>query len=146
MPIKHVFVLMLENRSYDHMLGDALLSGVDAATGHPTQAVGFGGPSATSYVNWWGGFPFRPSVGLTAQVMPSDPGHGFNSTLDQLCYDLATNRTPRYPDPTTGGYPKITNGGFVKDCVSTWTDSIVVATAAGPVTVTYPDPFKYDPA
>ena len=36
--IYHVFVLMLENRSFDHMLGFAGLSGIDAVTGKPTRA------------------------------------------------------------------------------------------------------------
>jgi len=34
-PIQHVFVLMLENRSYDHMLGFSNLAGIDAVTGPP---------------------------------------------------------------------------------------------------------------
>jgi phospholipase C len=36
--IKHLFVLMLENRSFDHLLGFADLSGIDAATRGPTHA------------------------------------------------------------------------------------------------------------
>ena len=31
--IKHVFVLMLENRSFDHMLGFSGINGTDAASG-----------------------------------------------------------------------------------------------------------------
>ena len=36
-PIKHVFVLMLENRSFDHMLGVSPFTGIDAVTQMPTQ-------------------------------------------------------------------------------------------------------------
>ena len=36
-PIKHVFVLMLENRSFDHMLGVNPFTGIDAVTQKPTQ-------------------------------------------------------------------------------------------------------------
>ncbi len=36
--VKHVFVLMLENRSFDHMLGFAGLAGTDPVTGQPTRA------------------------------------------------------------------------------------------------------------
>jgi hypothetical protein len=36
-PIKHIFVLMLENRAFDHMLGFFELSGIDAVTGRPTH-------------------------------------------------------------------------------------------------------------
>jgi phospholipase C len=41
--IKHVFVLMLENRSFDHMLGFSGLTGTDAATGQPTFIDGLNG-------------------------------------------------------------------------------------------------------
>src|SRR5713101_7294622 len=37
--IKHIFVLMLENRSFDHMLGFAGVRGRDAVTSQPTQAT-----------------------------------------------------------------------------------------------------------
>lgn len=40
MPIEHVFVLMLENRSFDHMLGFSGLKGTDAVTGKPTKING----------------------------------------------------------------------------------------------------------
>jgi phospholipase C len=36
--IQHVFVLMLENRSFDHMLGFSGVSGTDAISGGPTSA------------------------------------------------------------------------------------------------------------
>jgi phospholipase C len=36
-PIEHVFVLMLENRSFDHMLGVSPFTGIDAVTQTPTQ-------------------------------------------------------------------------------------------------------------
>jgi hypothetical protein len=39
MGIEHVFVLMLENRAFDHMLGFAGLEGTDAITGQATKAV-----------------------------------------------------------------------------------------------------------
>jgi phospholipase C len=38
--IKHVFVLMLENRSFDHLLGFSQLKGIDALTGQPTTIEG----------------------------------------------------------------------------------------------------------
>ncbi len=117
-PIKHIFVLMLENRSFDHMLGAAELRGIDAETGGPTVANGLGGPH--NYSNSWGPLTFGSEVGITPQQMPADPGHGFSNTLDQLCYDPVRNHDPRYPDPVTGGYPPLTNGGFVKDWVSSW--------------------------
>jgi len=41
--IEHVFVLMLENRSFDHMLGLAGIRGIDAATGEQRAVDGLGG-------------------------------------------------------------------------------------------------------
>ena len=38
--IKHVFVLMLENRSFDHMLGFSGIEGTDASTGQRTRIEG----------------------------------------------------------------------------------------------------------
>ena len=44
MSVQHVFVLMLENRSFDHMLGFSMISGRDAETGQPdaSEADGLG--------------------------------------------------------------------------------------------------------
>jgi len=38
--IKHFFVLMLENRSFDHIFGFSAITGKDAVTGLPTQING----------------------------------------------------------------------------------------------------------
>src|SRR5258708_12948783 len=38
--IKHIFVIMLENRSFDHLLGFSNLQGIDAVTGQPTPIEG----------------------------------------------------------------------------------------------------------
>jgi phospholipase C len=38
--IQHVFVLMLENRSFDHLLGFSKIAGTDAATGLATTVNG----------------------------------------------------------------------------------------------------------
>jgi phospholipase C len=38
--IQHIFVLMLENRSFDHMLGFSGIRGTDAVTGAPTSING----------------------------------------------------------------------------------------------------------
>ncbi len=37
--IKHIFVLMLENRSFDHMLGFSGITGTDAATGKQRRST-----------------------------------------------------------------------------------------------------------
>jgi phospholipase C len=38
--IEHIFVLVLENRSFDHMLGFSTITGVDASSGQQTQVIG----------------------------------------------------------------------------------------------------------
>jgi len=38
-PIKHVFVLMLENRAFDHMLGFSGITGTDPNTGLRDQSM-----------------------------------------------------------------------------------------------------------
>ncbi len=38
--IKHVFVVMLENRSFDHLLGLSKIQGIDAVSGQPKAIEG----------------------------------------------------------------------------------------------------------
>src|SRR5919199_1025242 len=57
--IKHVFVLVLENRSFDHMLGFSGITGTDAATGGPTAIDGLTGAES----NTWQGAA-RPAAQL----------------------------------------------------------------------------------
>jgi phospholipase C len=95
--IKHVFVVMLENRSFDHMLGLSNIRGIDAVSGRPAVIEGLNANndwnldqngnkiSATSPADW---------------AMPYDPGHEFNDVKDQLC-------------GPGGIYPYISNSGFV---------------------------------
>lgn len=95
--IKHVFVLMLENRSFDHMLGFARLEGIDAVTGQPTSTEGLD-PAR----DWNTGPDGKPvPVSFPANwIMPHDPGHEFPDVREQLC-------------GVDGIYPHITNSGFV---------------------------------
>lgn len=46
--VRNVFVLMLENRSFDHMLGFSAIKGFDAATGAPTVIDGLDGTHPTN--------------------------------------------------------------------------------------------------
>ena len=46
--IKHIFVLMMENRSYDHLLGLSEITGTDTQTGQQTSAEGLKGKNITS--------------------------------------------------------------------------------------------------
>jgi phospholipase C len=47
--IKNVFVLMLENRSLDHMLGFSGITGIDAESGQATQIRGLTGNESNPY-------------------------------------------------------------------------------------------------
>ena len=103
--IQHVFVLMLENRSFDHMLGFSGIAGIDAASGAPTAINGLNGSESNSF------------NGQTYQVqqpadyaMPADPGHEFTNVLLQL-------GGPGAVYPPGGAYPPIVNTGFVDSYV-----------------------------
>ena len=101
MPIKHVFVLMLENRSYDHLLGFSQIEGVDAVTGLPTQADGLTGAES----NTWQGQVYAPVPGAE-YVMPVDPPHEFGDIL-------AAMAGPGAAYAPGGSYPPINNTGYV---------------------------------
>jgi len=98
--LKHVFVLMLENRSFDHMLGHSGIKGTDAETGAPTAIDGLTGAESNSFH----GESFVVSTGAKAK-MPHDPGHSFDAQLIQLCGYGAEY-------PPGGPYPPIDNSGF----------------------------------
>ncbi|MDQ6921261.1 MAG: phosphoesterase, partial [Candidatus Dormibacteraeota bacterium] len=101
--VEHVFVLMLENRSFDHMLGFARREGSDAITGEPTSLEVLTGSESNRLPS---GQEIQVSAG--AQYSLSiDPGHEFDDVLEQLCGPAAT-----YPGPH-GGYPPTDNSGFV---------------------------------
>ena len=98
--IKHLFLLTFENRSFDHMLGFAELSGRDAATGQPTTADGL---KRTEF-NCFQGQRFFVERGASDVI--ADPGHNFLHVLEQLCGPHATY-------PSGGPYPDVNNTGFV---------------------------------
>ena len=89
-PITHVFVVMLENHSFDHLFAMSGISGINGAT--------------TSDSNSWGGQTFYVQSGAPTS-MPSDPGHEFLDVLEQLAGVGAVY-------PPNGPYPQIDNSGF----------------------------------
>ena len=104
--IEHVFVLMLENRAFDHMLGFSGITGHNAANGDSTQINGLSGSEANTFK---GGI-YRVSRGAD-NVMPADPGHEFSNVLEQLCGPGATYQAG-------GAYPAMNNTGFVASYVA----------------------------
>ena len=101
MRIEHVFVLMLENRSYDHLLGFSPIVGIDAVTGQPTSANCLLGTEN----NTWQGQTYAVVRGAD-NVMPADPPHEFGDVLEQLC-------GPGAAYAAGGAYPPADNSGFV---------------------------------
>src|SRR5690242_4410368 len=101
LPIQHVFVLMLENRSFDHMLGFSGITGSDATSGAPTQIDGLTGAESNDYNGQ------RYAAAAPADyAMPVDPPHEFPDILLQLCGPGATYHSG-------GAYPPTVNSGFV---------------------------------
>ena len=71
MTIEHIFVLMLENRSFDHMFAFSNVPGIKVATAADTNTFG----SQT--------YACQPGA---PDRKPSDPSHGFAAVLQQqLC-------------------------------------------------------------
>lgn len=99
--IQHVFVLMLENRSFDHLLGFSGISGVDAESGLKTSVNGLSGTETNSYQGKVGRVNHPADF-----AMAVDPGHEFTDVLCQLSGPGA-KYTPGRP------YPPIDNSGFV---------------------------------
>src|SRR6185369_10012200 len=60
MPIEHIFVVLLENRSFDHMLGFSGITGTESNSG----------------------VTVHPGADLR---MPTDPDHEFENVVHQLC-------------------------------------------------------------
>ena len=117
--IEHVFVLMLENRSFDHMLGFSNIRGTDAITGEPTSINGV--TSANTNINPLNNtvVPVSTPADFSLKDIDKDPGHEFSNTITQLCGKNENGEQLNYPDPITGGYPPVNNTGFIMDYVDT---------------------------
>jgi phospholipase C len=104
--IKHVFVLMLENRSLDHMLGWSGITGTDAIANTSTAINGL----SVDDTNTYAGVTY--SAGNTApDKMLVDPGHEFTDVVIQLSGTGASY-------PPGGPYPQINNSGFIASYAS----------------------------
>ncbi len=119
--IDHFFVLMLENRAFDHMFGFSGLEGVDP-DGNPTTLIAANpGLNTNMDSSTHAAVPvtISPPADFSLKGLDQDPGHEFEDTLMALCaqFDEAGNLVhpaPQY-QPVPGGYPPITNGGFVEN-------------------------------
>lgn len=99
-PIKNVFVLMLENHSFDNIFALSGIPGIYAAT--------------TSNSNSYNDITYPVEGGAPAS-MPSDPGHEFTDVVVQLAGWGATY-------PSGGPYPSINNSGFAANYATTTTE------------------------
>jgi phospholipase C len=107
--IRHVFVLMLENRSFDHMFGFSDIRGTDSITGQPTQIDNLVGNPQSNIDPATGNpvFAAQPAdFALSGDV--GDPGHEFHHALEQLAGSGAV-----WPSGGTPTYPPIDNSGYV---------------------------------
>ncbi|MGX9787513.1 alkaline phosphatase family protein [Mycobacterium sp. MMS18-G62] len=104
--VKHIFVLMMENRSFDHLLGFSRITGTDAATGQPTQIEGLN-QNGHIQSNVFDSTTFVVSPDAPDRIINEPgPGHMFSDVLTQLCGQGA-KLTPNGP------YPYVNNSGFV---------------------------------
>lgn len=87
----HVFVLMLENRAFDHMLGFSGIAGLNGLAGDES--------------NLYNGVPYTVRKGAS-WATPVDPNHEFPDVVTQLC-------------GPGGAYPAIDNSGFVASYMNT---------------------------
>lgn len=111
-PITNVFVLMLENRSFDHIFGQSGIPGLTVAQPGTTN----------SYTDPQGVTTAYP-VGAPAPVsMTTDPGHEFADVVEQLAGQGATY-------PQGGPYPSITMSGFAANYATVSDESLPPPTA-----------------
>jgi phospholipase C len=109
--IDHIFVLMLENRSFDHMLGFSGITGRDAVTGAQTSARDL---TSGTFSNPDPNDPMNPAearipAAFAISAAVKDPGHEFDNILTQLA-------GPDAELGESGSYPtNLTNSGFVID-------------------------------
>ena len=89
--IKNVFVLMLENHSFDNIFAMSGIQGIHAATVQDSNSY-----HGEKYLVRDGAPPF----------MTTDPGHEFKDVLEQLC---GADAACKYKG---GAYPSVSNSGF----------------------------------
>ena len=89
--IKNVFVLMLENHSFDNIFAMSHIHGINAATVQDSNS--YQGEN----------YPVHDSA---PPCMTTDPGHEFKDVLEQLC---GADAACKYKG---GAYPPVNNSGF----------------------------------
>ena len=105
--VAHVFVLMLENRSFDNIFGR---SGIPGLTVAPDDAT-----------NKWGTTTYPVKKGAPP-ALTGDPGHEFLDTFEHLC---------GHGQQWTSGqnYPAINNSGYVSNYATTTSEELPIPTS-----------------
>jgi phospholipase C len=100
-PIKHVLVLALENRSFDHMIGacQAVKTAIDGID-----------PAAATRTNSYAGRSY-PQVPGAARVVADDPRHETPHVLIQLRADTAGTLNTGFVEDYATAYPMLTAAG-----------------------------------
>ncbi len=132
--INHIVVLMLENRSFDQMLG--LLysaSGNVSPSGQPFEGLtgeesnpGTDGKAVTVY-------PIKPTDSYAYYMPGADPGEGYSATNSQL---FGSNTAPVPPVATNQGF--ITDFSYTLGWEATEKWSILAGTTANDIMGIYP--------
>jgi phospholipase C len=91
--IKNVFVLMLENHSFDNIFAMSGINGITKATVHDCNSYGDKKYCVQDGAPWF---------------MTTDPGHEFKDVLEQLC---GAEEACKYRG---GAYPTVNNSGFAR--------------------------------
>jgi phospholipase C len=99
-PITNVFVVMLENHSFDNIFAMSNIPGITAATTSDSNSY-----SGTTY-------NVQQSAPLS---MPTDPGHEFDDVVEQLC-------GPGISYTSGGSYPPLNNSGFAANYATSTTE------------------------
>ncbi|SDB88822.1 phospholipase C [Raineyella antarctica] len=107
-PITNVFVLMLENRSFDHIFGHSGIPGLTVA------------PAGTC--NTYEGIDY-PVASPAPTRLTTDPGHEFPDVVEQLAGAGATY-------PPGGPYPPISMSGFAANYATSTDEGTAAPTAA----------------
>ena len=115
-PISHVFVVMLENHSFDNMFAMSGLPGITAATTSDSNSYTDGNGVTTSF-NVQSGAPLS---------LTTDPGHEFADVVEQLCGENIVF-------PPGGPYPAIDNSGFAASYATSTSEDPHIAPPLGDV-------------
>ena len=141
--IEHVFVLMLENRSFDHMLGYSGITGTDASDGSPTAIRGLAPLSLRATFEAYQQSSLSGVVRKRGQMWPPTSTRSVRSYLTANDYNGVTygvqqgadyampvDPNHEFPDvvtqlaglagsyPPRGAYPPVRGTGFVASYVN----------------------------